>query len=298
MAKFKTALKRIFNPPPLFTVIFAAIGYLAVLAVPIFKIKDPAFCYAAYLLSAYALVITLTGLKYLRPAFESLKERVLQSRAVKKLRSTKIGRKYFGDVRFRTGVSLYIGLAMNVFYIIIKLWAGIKYRSAWFVSLAVYYVLLALMRLILAGRTSGCDERAELKLYRTCGIMLLVMSQALAGVVTLIVHENRGFDYPGNLIYAMAFYSFYAVITASVNIVKTRRHQSPVLSAAKAVNLAAAMVSMLSLTTAMLSRFGESDGYEFRRIMTASVGGGVCAAVILMAAYMIFRANGKMKQIK
>ena len=157
----KTALKRIFNPPPLLTLILAAIGYAAVLAVPIFKIELPAYRYTAYLLSAYALVITVTGLKYIGPAFASLKRRFFESRPIKKLRSTKIGERYFNDVRFRAGIALYFGLAVNVCYIALKLWAGIKYRSAWFCSLAVYYVLLALMRLLLAGKTSLNERRAE-----------------------------------------------------------------------------------------------------------------------------------------
>ena len=294
----KTALKRIFNPPPLQTLILATIGYAAVLAVPIFKIELPAYRYTAYLLSAYALVITVTGLKYLGPAFASLKRRFFESRPIKKLRSTKIGERYFNDVRFRAGIALYFGLAVNVCYIAPKLWAGIKYRSAWFCSLAVYYVLLALMRLLLAGKTSLNERRAEVRLYRACGIILLLMNQALAGIVIFIVNQDRAFDYPGNLIYAMAFYSFYAVITASVGIVRTRRHQSPVLSAAKAVNLVAALVSLLSLTTALLARFGGNDAPEFRKAMTASVGGGVCTVVIVMAAYMIIRSTGELKRIR
>ena len=298
MAQVKTVLKKIFNPPPLWTVILAAVGYVAVLAVPIFGIADPTFCYVAYTLSAYALVITVTGLKYLKPAVSALKKRVSESGPIKKLRSTALGERYVGDIRFRTRISLYIGLAVNVCYIIIKLCAGIRYRSAWFVSLAVYYILLALMRLLLAAKTSVGEPRAELRLYRFCGIILLLMNQALAGIVAFIVHQNRGFDYPGYLIYAMAFYSFYAVITAAVSAVKTRRHRSPVLSAAKAVNLVAALVSLLSLTTAMIARFGGNDSPDFRRIMTASVGGGICTAVIVMAVYMIFSANKKLKNIK
>lgn len=44
----------------------------------------------------------------------------------------------------------------------------------------------------------------EWRRYRLCGIILLFMNVALAGIVILVVHENSGFEYPGMLIYAMA----------------------------------------------------------------------------------------------
>ena len=72
---------------------------------------------------------------------------------------------------------------------------------------------------------------------------------ALAGVVILVVHQNGSFHYAGSLIYAMALYTFYVTIMAVVNLVRYRKYQSPAMSAAKAINLAAALVSMLSPST-------------------------------------------------
>ena len=95
----------------------------------------------------------------------------------------------------------------------------------------------------------------------------------------------------------MALYAFYAVILAIINVVKTRRHNSPILSAAKAMNLVAAMVSILSLETAMLAQFGGNDDPMFRKAMTAATGGGVCTIVIGMASYMIWRANKNLKKL-
>ena len=65
----------------------------------------------------------------------------------------------------------------------------------------------------------------------------------------------------------MAMYAFYSVITAVVNLVKFRKHGSPILPEAKAINLVAAMVSILSLETEMLAQFGEDDELNRRRSM-------------------------------
>ena len=298
MEKIKGVLKRIFCLPPLATALTALFGFGFVIAVAIFKIESPAARYAAYLASAYALIVTCTGLVYVKPAVGAVKKYVSGRPLMKKLRSTRLGGKYLTDARFRAGVSLYQGFFINLLYIAMKLVSGIVYRSAWFIALAVYYILLAVMRLMLARRLNVRDEAEELRRYRLCGIMLLFMNQALAGIVIFMVHQNRGFEYPGLLIYAMAAYSFYAVTVAIINIVKTRRHNSPVLSAVKAINLVAALVSILSLTTAMLTQFGGDDDPMFRRAMTGATGGGVCTIVIGMAIYMIWRANKNLKKLQ
>ncbi|MDE6747535.1 MAG: hypothetical protein K2K21_00505 [Lachnospiraceae bacterium] len=296
MDKVKAILRKLFFLPPLPTVLLALFGYGFVIAVAAFQITNPVLQYASYIASAYALIITITGIVYVKKASGSIKSYILGHPLMKKFRSTVVGEKYFSDVRFRAGVSLYQGFFINLLYIVMKLVSGIIYRSTWFVALAVYYILLAVMRFLLVRRLNVKDETLELRRYRLCGLMLLFMNQALAGIVIFMVHRNQGFEYPGLLIYAMAAYAFYAVIIAVVNIVKTRRHKSPVLSAAKAINLVAALVSILSLETAMLSQFGGNDDPMFRKVMTGATGGGVCTIVIGMAIYMIWRANKELKR--
>lgn len=297
MEKLKTILKRIFCLPPLLTVIFALSGYGAVLAVAAFRIENPVLQYISYIASAYALIITITGFPHFIAFTKSVRRYINEHTLMKKLQSTSVGARFFSDVRFRTGISLYQGFFINLLYIAMKLVSGIYYHSTWFISLAIYYVLLAVMRFLLIRRLSVQDKTAELRRYRLCGFILLFMNQALAGIVIFMVHQNRGFDYPGLLIYAMAVYAFYAVITAVINIVKTRRHKSPILSAAKAINLVAAMVSILSLETAMLAQFGGDDDPLFRKVMTGATGGGVCTIVIGMAIYMIWQANRNLKKL-
>lgn len=70
------------------------------------------------------------------------------------------------------------------------------------------------------------------------------------------------------------------------------------MSAAKVVSLTAALVSMLSLETAMLTQFGAVDDPVFRRIMTASTGAGISILVLGMAVFMIIRSTKQMKYIR
>lgn len=300
MKKWKKICKSIFVLPPLVTILVAVPSFLLCF-VCLSEGFDGMIAYVSYTAAAYALVITITGFPVMVRSVRQWKDKTMESHPlVKKIMCHPAGRRYLTDGLFRAEVSLYPGLFINFLYIVMKLSVGIYSRSLWLIALGAYYIILALMRFFLlhhAGRFSlGKEIKSEFRRYRLCGIILLFMNQALTAVVTLVVHQNKGFEYPGLLIYGMAAYSFYITITAVVNVVKFRRYGSPVISAAKAINLVAALVSMLSLTTAMIAEFG--GGEDFRRTMTAAVGGSVCTIVILMAVFMIVRATVSLKKLE
>ncbi|MDE6726535.1 MAG: hypothetical protein K2J80_01185, partial [Oscillospiraceae bacterium] len=60
----------------------------------------------------------------------------------------------------------------------------------------------------------------------------------------------------------------------------------------------AAMVSILSLETAMLAQFGGDDDPLFRKVMTGATGGAVCTIVIGMAVFMIWKSTKLLKSLK
>ena len=92
--------------------------------------------------------------------------------------------------------------------------------------------------------------------------------------------------------------AFYAVISAAIHVVKYRKHQSPVMSAAKVISLSSALVSILSLETAMISQFGDSSDTWFRPVMIACTGAGVCAIILGMAIYMIVHSTKQLKKLQ
>ena len=199
--------------------------------------------------------------------------------------------RYLTDLPFRTRVSLYLSLGINLLYAVLKLFLGVRFRSVWFGTLGVYYALLTAMRFLLLCHTRrsafGAQLIPEWKRYRLCGAILIPMTVALAGVVILMLENRESFQYPGYLIYVAAMYAFYASISAAVRLVRYRQYQSPVMTAAKAISLVSALVSMLSLEAAMLTQFGGRDDEAFRQIMLAATGAGVCSIILVMAAYML-----------
>lgn len=282
-------LKKIFKLPPIPAILISVPSFVLVIYVLANHVENTAISYAAYTLSAYAMIITITGMA---EVIRLIRNGIENHPLIRKVLKIPVLEKYFKEIQFRTETSLYQGLFINLLYVALKLGSGIYYRSIWFASLAVYYLLLAVLRFSLLHhvRSRKDDRVSEWKRYRFCGIILLFMNQALAAIVVIVIKQNKGFEYAGFLIYAMAFYAFYAVITSVINVVKFRKYGSPVMSAAKVISLTAALVSMFSLETAMLAQFGEDD-VRFRQIMTSATGAGVCVIVLGMAVFMIAKST-------
>ncbi|MGN1069668.1 MAG: hypothetical protein ACI4P5_04605 [Candidatus Fimadaptatus sp.] len=261
--------------------------------------ENALLAYVSYAASAYALIICCCNApRMLRAARSGFSDNPLVQRAV----GSRQGQRLLSDPMYRAETALYAGLAVNLAYAIIKLVSGIVFHSLWFGALAGYYLLLSMLRFALLhhARRSPVGENpiSEWRRYRLCGCMLLVMNQALTVIVVLVVRQNSTFAYPGMLIYVMAMYAFYAMINAVRSVIRFRRRGSPVLSAAKAVSLVAALVSMLSLETAMLTQFGTAGDERFRQVMTGATGAVVCVTVLAMAAYMIAKSTKQIRRVE
>ncbi len=290
MKRIRALLRRAFHLPPLATVLVAVPSFALVFYVLAKGLDHTPLAYAAYPLSAYALAVVCAGMPEL---VRSLRHGVTQSAPVRRLLSIPLGERYVRDELFRASVGQYRALVVNLLFGSIKLTAGVLLRSRWFISLGVYYLLLALVRAMLfhglgVGELGG-DVPLELRRCRRCGIALLLITQVLTVMAGMMVVEGKGYRYPNMLIYAVALHAFYAVPAAAINLRRFSRKGSPVLYAAKALNLVAALVSMLALETALLDRFGESP--TFRRAMVGSTGFLVCSIALAAAITIIARST-------
>lgn len=291
MERFKKILNRLLFPG--IVVVLISVPVAAALLIYVFLNGEEysPLAYVSYMISAYSLIIVCAAIvKMPKGGFKTA------------LHRNPYVHRYLTDVPFKAHVSLYISLGINLLFAAMKLFFGVRYRSVWFGTLAVYYIMLAVMRFLLLRHVNrsgiGKDFVSELRRYRLCGVILLLMNAALLGVVILVVIEKEGFNYEGYLIYVVAMYAFYNIITAVKDLIKYRRFQSPVLSASKAIKLAAALVSMLSLETAMLAQFGEDSGEQFRLIMTGLTGCGVCLIVLGTAVVMLWHSGKQLKALK
>lgn len=278
-------LKKILFPGLPCVILLAALGCAFLFLTFSKGLEDTPFAYASYVLSAYALTIAVAAAV---PAVRAIR---------RKLYDTPVTNRYLTDAFFRVRVGLQLSLLVSLFYAGFKLISAVIYASFWEGALAIYYVLLCGVRVNLIRQVPASGKpanyREELRTYRATGVLLIILDIVLGGIAVQIVRKGQSYDYPGHLIFAVGFYAFYCLILSTVNTVKYRKFKSPVLSAAKAVNLTTALVSMFSLETAMVNRFGED--MQFRELMTAATASAVCVLVLAIAACMVIQSGRKRK---
>ena len=141
--------------------------------------------------------------------------------------------------------------------------------------------------------------RSELIRYRACGIIFLVMNLALALIIFFMVYWNRTFEHHMITTIAMAAYTFTTFTLAIINVIKFKKYNSPVFSASKAISLAAALVSMLTLESTMLTTFADGTMTAIdEKLMLGMTGGVISLLIVAMAIYMIVNGTKRLKNLK
>ena len=281
--------------PPIYLLVILVIFSAAALAFVFVKGMEQSIpAYIVYVLAFYTLsVVTVFCVMVLPKQYSTIKQKIYDN---------PLGNRYMTDRVFRTNISLSISFVISMLYVGINLWSWRMLQSCWFMVLAVYYVIMAVMRFLLVRyvriQKIGTNILSEWKRSRICAYILLLINLSLSGAVLMILYQSKGYDYPGIMIYVMALYTFYSTIHAIVDIVKYHKLGSPVMSTAKIVSLSGALVSMLNLETAMFAQFGADMSMENQRSFIILTGAGVSITVVTLSAILIVNANKEIRRIK
>lgn len=291
MKKLKKTLSRFFNPNIVIRITLVLFSAAALIYIFLYGDENSPVAYAVYLISAYTMMIfTISAVNMIKKA----KRRVLEN---------PYASKYAADREMRAVISLSISTLMNILYAAFRIASGFVYHSVWSGAVGGYYVVLSLIRIILMKDVKDIYIKKQSdkqlnqcwKSYRLCGIIMFLLNCVMVGMVVQMIWQNKSYNYPGMMIYISAMYTFYSFTMAIINIIKFRRLNNPVLSGAKMINLAGALMSLFALQTAMFMQFVGTD--EYRRLMNTITGGSVCFIVVVEAIYMILHANTKIKNL-
>ena len=286
--------KKLLFPPVWLMVVLVIISAVALTLIFVKGMEESIPAYIVYVLAFYTLsVVTVFCAMVLPKQYGTIKQKIYDN---------PLGNRYMTDKVFRTEISLYLSLIISLLYVGINLWSWHVSRSWWFVVLAVYYVIMAVMRFLLVRYVRiheiGTSILGEWKRSRICACILLLINLSLSGAVLMILYRNRGYDYPGVMIYVMALYTFYSTTHAVVDIVKYRKLGSPIMSTAKTVSLSAALVSMLNLETAMFAQFGANMAQQDQNLMIILTGAGISVTVVTLSVILIVRATKEIRREK
>ena len=286
--------KKLLFPPVWLMVILVIISAVALTLIFIRGMEESIPAYIVYVLAFYTLtVVTVFCAMVLPKQYSTIKQKIYDK---------PLGNRYMTDRVFRTNISLSVSFVISMLYVGINLWSWRVLGSYWFMVLAVYYVIMAVMRYLLVRyvriQKIGTDILSEWKRSRICAYILLLINLSLSGAVLMILYQHRGYDYPGMMIYVMAMYTFYALTMSIVDIIKYRKMGSPIMSTAKIVSLSAALVSMLNLETAMFAQFGGEMSVEHQHIFIILTGAGVSITVVTLSIILIVRATKEIRREK
>lgn len=191
------------------------------------------------------------------------------------------------DYRLRTILFAVPGMVSNLIFALFNGVIAVTSRSAWFGTLAAYYLLLGMMRtgVVMQERKIASihdtKERMEkeIRVYRRNSTLFLFMAVVLSGAVILLQNSEGGKNYPGFMIYAVAAYTFYKIIMSTIQVIKVGKRRSPLLSITRRIGYIDACVSILTLQTAMFASFSSGEE-QFIKLMNGSTGTVVCLMVI------------------
>lgn len=286
--------KKLLLPPVWLMILLVCLSAAGLIAVFMNGWDTSPVAYVLYMLAFYTLsVVTVFCVMVLPKQYGKIKDKVL---------ANPLGNRYATDRAFRTKVSLNFSLGINLLYVAINVLSWYLYKSWWFVCLAVYHGILSVMRFLLVRYVRlneiGANRYGELKRSLACSYIMLLLNFFLTGAVMMVIYQNKGFEYHGIMIYVMALYTFYMAIHAIIDLIKYRSFESPVMATAKVISVAAALVSMLNLETAMFAEFGESMSKQDQQLMIILTGAGISITVIVMAVYMIVHCTSQIKKMR
>lgn len=249
-----------------------------------FGFADEWYTYTVYATAALTLGYFVYALVRLIPQWVNrLTNRVKSGKITGALLGT-----YETRAVFFTAVSLFVNVAFAVFQGVLSILSGNVFLGMH----AVYYVILSVVQSIavpmsvrkVRGKGKRIAERTEWASYISCGGLLILLAAILPAAIVWMVISDKNTDPTGWFIYASAAFAFYKIVMSAINLAKAKRRDGPLMRMCRATGFVGALVSLLSLQTALLATFG--DDATFSLAMNAVSGGVLVIAVLAVGIVM------------
>lgn len=155
----KRILHHLLHPPGGALCTLPAASFAALFFVFSREWTDTGLAYLVYFLSAYSLLILLCAAPRL---LEHIRQSVRSSIPFNQAVSRPEMQRFMTDPAYRGRVALSRSMIVNLLYAAFRLGAAFHFRSAWFLSLGVFHLVLGLLR----ANLGLAEKRQELRCYR------------------------------------------------------------------------------------------------------------------------------------
>ena len=194
--------------------------------------------------------------------------------------------KWKNDYDFSTVMGAVGSLAVTVLFALFNGFLGVYYASLWYGTYCAYYILLVVLRawLINARKKAAKAESpnpVRNKAYMVAAVLLLVLNISLVVPVTLMVVQQRPVGMTLIPAIAMATYTTYKIIMASVNLRRRRRSLDCLVRLLRTISFIDALVSVLILQNTLIMVQTKGESSEMLPL-TATSTAAVMAMVLLL----------------
>lgn len=196
------------------------------------------------------------------------------------------------NYNLRTIVFATAGFCVNIAYAVFQTVAGILWHSAWNMAIALFCAVLIALKggVLFCGIRQKTDSERQQKTCTVCGFMFNLLTMAIAGIVILANKEQTCCEYAGIMIYVVAAYTFWKIVSAIVRLARARRQDGVVIQAIRNINLVSALCSVLVLQIALIQKFGDGN-----QTVANAVTGGVVALLILSISICMYVKSARLK---
>ncbi len=204
--------------------------------------------------------------------------------------------KYRTDYEFRTFSGAWLSLLITVLFAVYNGYLGIASWSLWHGSIAGYYIILAVIRgIILLSerkiRTQDNKNKARLRTFLISSAFLLLLNIALICPIVLMVKFEKPVSIGKIPAIAMAAYTTYKIVMASVNFGSKKKKLSGniLISELRAISLIDAIVSVLSLQNTLIMVMDDAEDM----LTLSAVTSGAMYALVLIISVRLLVESGK-----
>lgn len=258
---FLVTLKK---PPIILIVLFAFFDIFAIVAwtvnFVIWKIDViEGICDCVFLVISLYLLYLLIAFLY----------RQYKKKVEPKVLSTETGRALFGTYGASNVFWSLVSLLINIGYAVLNIVLAVLLNSLWYGLIAIFYAVLmgARMTIIFLARHIARKYwinktellYAELKVSIGSGGLIFLMDLSMAFAVTFMITNTPPYSSGKIVAIGLAAYTFYKIILAIVNLVRSRKNGDPVVTALRNISMADACMSLVNTTITLDMTFGTGN---------------------------------------
>ncbi len=204
------------------------------------------------------------------------------------------------DYNFKTLTNAAASFFVTALFALYNGFLGIYYSSVWNGCICVYYILLAVTRGMIPITEKKNLSRAEKadayrkRTFKITSVVILMMNLALVIPISLMVLNSRPVNMGLIPAIAMAAYTTYKVVIASINIKRMKRSSNILVRELRTINFIDALVSVLTLqNTLIIVNRTEESGDMF--VLTAVSSAVIYLVILALSVWRIFKENKNSK---